>query len=282
MPDDAITPFTIDVDEAVLDDLRRRLHDTRWPERETGRRLVTGHPARLRPGRLRVLGRRVRLARRERPPSTGSTQFTTTIDGLDIHFIHVRSPHEDAVPLLITHGWPGSIVEFHKVIEPLTEPDRVRRRRGRRVPRRRAVAARLRLLGQADRDRLGRAQDRRGVRHADGPSRLRPLRRPGRRLGIGGHHGDRCDRHRPLRRHPRDAGDGRSPEDRRRPDARGAAGGRRRRPITGIGTRATRSSRARGRRPSATASSTHRRRRRRGSSRSSGPGPTATGTPRTC
>ena len=49
-------------------------------------------------------------------------QFTTAIDGLDVHFIHVRSPHEDAVPLLITHGWPGSIVEFHKIIEPLTNP----------------------------------------------------------------------------------------------------------------------------------------------------------------
>ena len=49
-------------------------------------------------------------------------QFVTEIDGLDIHFIHQRSPHPDAVPLLITHGWPGSIVEFHKVIEPLTDP----------------------------------------------------------------------------------------------------------------------------------------------------------------
>ena len=49
-------------------------------------------------------------------------QFTTEIDGLDIHFIHQRSPHEDAFPLVITHGWPGSIVEFHKVIEPLTNP----------------------------------------------------------------------------------------------------------------------------------------------------------------
>ena len=49
-------------------------------------------------------------------------QFTTEIDGLDIHFLHVRSPHPEAMPLIITHGWPGSVVEFHKVIEPLTDP----------------------------------------------------------------------------------------------------------------------------------------------------------------
>ena len=49
-------------------------------------------------------------------------QFTTEIDGLDIHFLHVRSPHPEAMPLVITHGWPGSVVEFHKVIEPLTDP----------------------------------------------------------------------------------------------------------------------------------------------------------------
>ena len=52
-------------------------------------------------------------------------QFTTGIDGLDIHFLHVRSPHPEAMPLIITHGWPGSIVEFHKVIEPLTDPPRM-------------------------------------------------------------------------------------------------------------------------------------------------------------
>ena len=76
--------------------------------------------------------------------------FITEIDGVDIHFIHVRSEHDDALPLIVTHGWPGSIVEQLKIIEPLTDPTAHGGERGRRVPSGDPVAARPRVLGQAD------------------------------------------------------------------------------------------------------------------------------------
>ena len=81
--------------------------------------------------------------------------FLTEIDGLDIHFIHVRSQHENALPMIVTHGWPGSIIEQLKIIEPLTNPTAYGGTRGGRLPRGDPVAAGPRLLGQADRDRLG-------------------------------------------------------------------------------------------------------------------------------
>jgi pimeloyl-ACP methyl ester carboxylesterase len=116
----AVTPFRIDIPDADLDDLADRLARTRWPERETVDDWSQGVPLAY----VRELADywassyewRAREAALNR-----FDQFTTEIDGLDIHFIHQRSPRADAFPLLITHGWPGSIVEFHKVIEPLTE-----------------------------------------------------------------------------------------------------------------------------------------------------------------
>jgi len=118
---DDITPFRIEIPEAELDDLRLRLRRTRWPERETVDGWSQGMP--LSYARdlcqywLDQYDWRASEARLNR-----FAQFRTEIDGLDIHFIHVRSPREDALPLLITHGWPGSIVEFHKIIEPLSDP----------------------------------------------------------------------------------------------------------------------------------------------------------------
>jgi epoxide hydrolase len=120
-PPPTVSRFAIDVPDAVLDDLRRRLRDTRWPEAELVDDWSQGTPlAYVRD----VCGYwaesydwRAREALLNR-----FDQFTTEIDGLDLHFVHVRSPHPEAVPLLMTHGWPGSIVEFHKVIEPLTDP----------------------------------------------------------------------------------------------------------------------------------------------------------------
>ncbi len=82
-------------------------------------------------------------------------QFKTTIDGLGIHFLHVESKHENALPLVLTHGWPGSIVEFLKVIGPLSDPTAHGGKRRRCVPRRGAGAARLRLLRRADAARAG-------------------------------------------------------------------------------------------------------------------------------
>jgi epoxide hydrolase len=113
--------FRIDVPTEVLDDLHARLAQTRWPEAECVDDWSQGIP----------LGYTQELAaywadgydwRSRQAALNRFDQFTTEIDGLDIHFIHQRSPHADALPLVITHGWPGSIAEFHKVIEPLVNP----------------------------------------------------------------------------------------------------------------------------------------------------------------
>ncbi|HJZ00381.1 MAG TPA: epoxide hydrolase [Streptosporangiaceae bacterium] len=117
----AVRPFKVGFPETELTDLRRRVEATRWPERETvsddsqGARLAmmqdlarywaTDHDWRKCEAKLNAL-----------------PQFMTEIDGLDIHFIHVRSQHQDALPLIVTHGWPGSIIEQLKIIEPLTNP----------------------------------------------------------------------------------------------------------------------------------------------------------------
>jgi pimeloyl-ACP methyl ester carboxylesterase len=116
-----IVPFRIDVPEAELADLHDRLARTRWPEAETVddwsqgiplayvqelcHHWATGYDWRASEARL-----------------NGFPQFRTELDGLGIHYLHVRSPEPDALPLVITHGWPGSVVEFHKVIGPLTDP----------------------------------------------------------------------------------------------------------------------------------------------------------------
>jgi len=118
---EAISPFNIAIDDAVLEDLKQRLRHTRWPDAETVADWQQGAPLNW----VRDICRhwadgydwRAREARLNR-----WSQFTTPIDGLDIHFVHHRSPHADAMPLIISHGWPGSFVEFHKVLDPLTNP----------------------------------------------------------------------------------------------------------------------------------------------------------------
>ncbi len=118
----AIRPFQLAIEQAQLDDLNTRIDLTRWPERETvddwsqGTPLAAlqdlvaywrnGYDWRACEARLNDLG-----------------QFVTEIDGLDIHFIHVRSPHRGALPLVMTHGWPGSVIEFMGVVEQLTQPE---------------------------------------------------------------------------------------------------------------------------------------------------------------
>ena len=110
--------------------------------------------------------------------------FITEIDGLDIHFIHVRSKHENALPMIITHGWPGSIIEQLKIIEPLTNPTAHGGSRSGRIRCRDSVAAGLRLLGQADGDRAGiPSRIAQGVGDADAAPRLHEVRGAGRRLG---------------------------------------------------------------------------------------------------
>jgi pimeloyl-ACP methyl ester carboxylesterase len=117
----AIRPFQVNVPEADLTEMRRRINATRWPDRETVMDDSQGVPLAMMQDLARYWGTdydwRTCEAKLNAVP-----QFMTEIDGLDIHFIHVRSPHEDALPLIITHGWPGSVIEQLKVIEPLTNP----------------------------------------------------------------------------------------------------------------------------------------------------------------
>lgn len=118
---DEIRPFRIDIPQAQLDDLRRRLRETRWPEREAVEDWTQGTPLSYVQEVCAYWAEKYDWRATE-ARLNAFPQFTTEIDGLDIHFIHARSPHEGAAPLIITHGWPGSIVEFHKVIGPLTDP----------------------------------------------------------------------------------------------------------------------------------------------------------------
>ena len=121
MASDAITPFRIEIPDGELDDLRRRLRGTRWPDAETVEDWSQGIPLAYVQEVCSYWAEkydwRATEARLNEFP-----QFKTEIDGCGIHFLHVRSPHENALPLIITHGWPGSVVEFHKVIAPLTDP----------------------------------------------------------------------------------------------------------------------------------------------------------------
>jgi pimeloyl-ACP methyl ester carboxylesterase len=118
---DVITPFSLSITSDAIADLRQRLAATRWPDAETTGDWNQGIPLAYTQDVCRYWAQSYdmqRLATR----LNAWPQFRTTIDGLGIHFIHARSPHANARPLLITHGWPGSVVEFLKVIGPLTDP----------------------------------------------------------------------------------------------------------------------------------------------------------------
>jgi pimeloyl-ACP methyl ester carboxylesterase len=119
--DTEVRPFTIETSEAELDDLRGRVAATRWPDKETVEDSSQGVPL----ATMKALARywATDYDWRECEATLAALpHFITEIDGLDIHFIHVRSRHEDALPLLVAHGWPGSIIEQLKIIDPLTNP----------------------------------------------------------------------------------------------------------------------------------------------------------------
>ncbi|MDX3233303.1 epoxide hydrolase [Streptomyces sp. ME19-01-6] len=118
---ESIRPFRIDIPQAELDDLHARLDHTRWPDELPGVGWAYGIPRDY----LRELVQYWRHAYDWRAAEAGLNQwpqFTTTIDGANIHFAHIRSPEPDAIPLIMTHGWPGSVVEFTQVVGPLTDP----------------------------------------------------------------------------------------------------------------------------------------------------------------
>jgi pimeloyl-ACP methyl ester carboxylesterase len=117
----AIRPFHVGFPEEELTELRRRINATRWPERETVGDDSQGVPLAMMQELARYWGTDYDWRKCE-AKLNALPNFITEIDGLDIHFIHVRSRHEDALPLIVTHGWPGSIIEQLKIIEPLTDP----------------------------------------------------------------------------------------------------------------------------------------------------------------
>ncbi len=116
-----IRPFHVDVTEAELIELRRRVNATRWPEHETVTDDSQGVPLAMMQELVRYWGTEYDWRKCE-GKLNALPNFVTEIDGLDIHFIHVRSQHENALPLIVTHGWPGSIIEQMKIIGPLTDP----------------------------------------------------------------------------------------------------------------------------------------------------------------
>ena len=192
--DNTIRSFDIDVPEDELVDLRRRIAATRWPEKETVEDDSQGVPLAM----MQELARywvteydwRKCEARLNALPN-----FITEIDGLDIHFIHVRSKHEDALPIVVCHGWPGSVVEQLKLIEPLTDP----------TAHGASASDAFHVVipsmpgygfsGKPTEHRLGSRARRQGLRRADEAARVHALRRAGRRLGR--------DRRRPDGRRPR-------------------------------------------------------------------------------
>src|SRR2546429_2668845 len=117
----AVRPFRVGFSDAELNELRARIKATRWPERET----VTDDSQGVRLALMQALAQHWATDydwRKCEMKLNALPQFITEIDGLDIHFVHVRSRHEDALPLIVTHGWPGSIIEQLKIIDPLTNP----------------------------------------------------------------------------------------------------------------------------------------------------------------
>ena len=183
----AIRPFRFNAPEAELIELRRRVAATRWPEKET----VTDQSQGVQLATIQALARYWATDydwRKAEARLNALPHFITEIDGLDIHFIHVRSKHENALPLIVTHGWPGSILEQMKIIDPLTNPTAHGGSASDALRCRDSVDARLRLFRQADHDRLGPRPHRTRLDRADEAPRIHEVRGAGWRLG--------CDHHR--------------------------------------------------------------------------------------
>src|SRR5215813_7374565 len=182
----SITPFTYHAPQSALDDLKRRLTNARWPERETVSDWSQGVPLE----KLRALVEYWQTAydwRRFETKLNGFAQYRTEIDGLNIHFLHVRSRHANALPIILTHGWPGSVIEFFKIIDPLTNPTV---HGGSVEDAFHVVAPSLPGFAFSDKPEEGgleRHPHRKGLGRVDGTAWLQSLCGPRRRLGINHH-----------------------------------------------------------------------------------------------
>jgi pimeloyl-ACP methyl ester carboxylesterase len=121
MPTDSIRPFRVNIPQKVIDDMRRRIQATIWPEKETVSDDTQGVQLATMQKLAKYWGTEYDW-RKVETKLNSYPQFITEIDGLDIHFLHVKSKHENAMPIIVTHGWPGSVVEQLKIIEPLVNP----------------------------------------------------------------------------------------------------------------------------------------------------------------
>ncbi len=175
-----IEPFRIDIPQRDLDDLAARLSAIRWPDELTGAGTDYGMPL----GVVQRLTEHWRTGydwRAHESQLNEIPQYRTAIDGQTIHFLHVRSAEPDALPLLLLHGWPGSVLEFARMIGPLTDPRAHGAGPGPRVPRGGAVTARVRVFRPDGRARLGQQPDSTGVGHAHVPAWLPAVGRGRRR-----------------------------------------------------------------------------------------------------
>ena len=181
-----VRPFRIEVPEREIEELRRRIDATRWPTKE----LVADRSQGVQLAATQELARYWTTEydwRRCEARLNALPQFKTQIDGLNIHFIHVKSAHENALPLIMTHGWPGSIIELLETIGPLTDPTA---HGGRAEDAFHLVLPSIPGYGFSDEPtELGWGPIRIGHawRGAHAAPRLHPVRRAGRRRGLPGH-----------------------------------------------------------------------------------------------
>ena len=219
--DTTIRPFTVEIPEADLEDLRARIAATRLPEKETVEDDSQGVPLALMQDLARYWATEYDWRKCE-ARLNALPNFITEIDGLDIHFIHVRSKHEDALPLVVCHGWPGSIVEQLKLIGPLTDP----------TAHGASASDAFHVVipsmpgygfsGKPTTHRLGSRAHREGLRRAHEAPRLHAVRRAGRRLGRGRRRRDGRRPRRPGGRRAGTAGADRHPHQHGRRDPAGA------------------------------------------------------------
>ena len=183
--DNTIRPFRVDVPQEDVAELRRRIAATRWPERETVADESQGVQLSTMQELVRYWGTEYDFRRFE-ARLNALPQFITEIDGLDIHFLHVKSPHENALPLIITHGWPGSVIEMLNVVGPLTDPTA---HDGDADDAFDVVVRRCPATGSRGTDgyRLGPGPHRGCLDRANEASGIYTIRRARRRLGCGCH-----------------------------------------------------------------------------------------------
>ena len=196
-----IRPFHLEIPEEQIDDLRRRIAQTRWPSKE----LVEDRSQGVQLATLQELARYWTTDydwRKAEARLNALPQFMTEIDGVDIHFIHVSSQHENALPLIMTHGWPGSVIELLEAVGPLTDPTA---HGGRAEDAFDLVLPSLPgygFSGEPTEVGWGPGPRRAGMGGADAPARLHPLRRPGRRRRCLHHRRDGPPGTRGAGRHP--------------------------------------------------------------------------------